>query len=43
MSKSYLSNLSYAQYELLSDLLPQVKPGGRMQGADLWEVLNPIF
>jgi hypothetical protein len=27
MSKSYPSNLSPAQYELLSNLLPEAKPG----------------
>jgi transposase len=43
MSKSYPSNLSHAQYELLSDLLPEAKPGGRPREVDLWEVLNAIF
>lgn len=43
MSKSYLSNLSHAQYELLRDLLPEAKPGGRPREVDLWEVLNAIF
>jgi hypothetical protein len=28
MSKAYPSNLSQAQYEFLSDLLPEAKPGG---------------
>ena len=29
MSKAYPSNLTRAQYELLSDLIPEQKPGGR--------------
>ena len=43
MSKSYPSNLTQAQYEFLSDLLPAAKPGGRPREVDLWEVLNAIF
>lgn len=43
MSKAYPSNLTPAQYELLSDLIPGTKPGGRPRKMDLWEVLNAIF
>jgi transposase len=43
MSKSYPSNLSHAQYELLRDLLPEAKPGGRPREVDLWDILNAIF
>jgi putative transposase len=43
MSKSYPSNLSLAEYEVLSDLLPEAKPGGRRREVDLWDVLNAIF
>jgi putative transposase len=43
MSKSYPSNLSLAEYELLSDLLPEAKPSGRRREVDLWDVLNAIF
>jgi transposase len=43
MSKAYPSNLSRDQYEFLSDLLPDAKPGGRPREVDLWEVLNAIF
>lgn len=43
MSKAYPSNLTYAQYEFLSDLIPQAKPGGRKREVDMWEVLNAIF
>lgn len=43
MSKVYPSNLSYAQYEFLSDIIPEAKPGGRPRAVDIWEVLNAIF
>jgi transposase len=43
MSKAYPSNLTHAQYEVLSDLIPEPKPGGRPREADMWEVLNAIF
>lgn len=43
MSKAYPSNLSLDQYEFLSDLLPEAKPGGRPREVDLWDVLNAIF
>lgn len=43
MSKAYPSNLTQEQYELLSDLLPAAKPGGRPREVELWEVLNGIF
>lgn len=43
MSKDYPSNLTREQYELLSDLLPAAKPGGRPRSVDLWEILNAIL
>jgi transposase len=43
MSKAYPSNLSREQYEFLSDLLPEAKPGGRPRTVDLWAILNAIF
>lgn len=43
MSKAYPSNLTHAQYEFLSDLIPAAKPGGRPRQVDIWEVLNAIF
>jgi len=43
MSKDYPSNLTRAQYEFLSDLLPEAKPGGRPREVDLWEALNAIL
>ncbi len=43
MSKAYPSKLTYTQYEFLSDLIPEAKPGGRNREVDIWEVLNGIF
>lgn len=43
MSKDYPSNLTRDQYELLSDLLPAAKPGGRPRSVDMWEILNAIL
>ncbi len=43
MSKAYLSNLTCAQYEFLSDMIRELKPGGRKREVDMWEILNAIF
>ncbi len=43
MSKAYPSNLTRVQYEFLSDLIPEPKPGGRPREVDMWEVINAIF
>jgi transposase len=43
MSKAYKSNLSLQQYKLISDLIPEAKPGGRKREVDMWSVLNAIF
>jgi len=43
MSKAYPSNLTQAQFELLSDLIPEPKSGGRPRTVDLRDVLNAIF
>lgn len=43
MSKAYPSNLTRAQYEFLSDMIPEAKRGGRKREVDMWEVLNAIF
>ena len=43
MSKAYPSNLTRAQYEFLSDMIPEPKRGGRKREVDMWEVLNAIF
>lgn len=38
MSKAYPSNLNRSQFEFLSDLIPDPKPGGRPREANMWEV-----
>ena len=43
MNKAYPSNLTNAQFELLSDIIPEPKPGGRPREVDMWSVLNAIF
>ena len=43
MSKAYPSNLTRDQHELLSDLIPEAKPGGRPRSVEMWEILNAIF
>lgn len=43
MSKAYPSNLTPAQLELLNELVPPAKSGGRPREVDMWAVLNAIF
>ena len=43
MSKAYPSNLTRAQCEFLSEIIPPPKPGGRPREVDMWEILNAIF
>ena len=43
MSKAYPSNLTPGQFELLNDLIPAAKPGGRPRQVEMWDVLNAIF
>ena len=43
MSKAYPSNLTRTQYEFLSDMIPEPKPGGRPREVDMRSVLNAIF
>ncbi|MGV0108210.1 Transposase, IS4 family [Nostoc sp. DSM 114160] len=43
MSKAYPSNLTRTQYEFLSEMIPEPKPGGRKREVNMWEVLNAIF
>ncbi|AUB35156.1 Transposase [Nostoc flagelliforme CCNUN1] len=35
MSKAYPSNLTYAQYQFLSEMLPEAKKGGRKREVDI--------
>lgn len=43
MSKAYPSNLTRAQYDFLSEIIPEAKAGGRPREVDMWEVLNAMF
>lgn len=43
MSKSYSTNLTQDQWELIESLIPAPLPGGRPREANMWEVLNAIF
>jgi hypothetical protein len=43
MSKVYSSNFTLDQYEFLSDLFADAKPGGRPREVELWAILNAIF
>ncbi len=41
--KPYPSDLSDAQWELISHLIPPAKPGGRPRGVDMREVINALL
>ena len=41
--KSYPSDLTDAQWELIAPLIPPAKPGGRPRTVEIREVLNAIF
>ncbi|WP_204139911.1 transposase, partial [Halomicronema sp. CCY15110] len=43
MVKEYPSDLPRDQFDLLSDLLPPAKPGGRPRTVDVHAVLNAIL
>ena len=43
MSKAYSSNLTPDQFELLLDLIPAPKPGGRPREVDMWEIRERHF
>jgi len=43
MSKEYPNNLTRAQFDLLSALLPPAKSSGRPRTVDLYEVINAIL
>ena len=43
MSKVYPSNLTQAQYEIIRDIIPEGKHGGRRREVNMWHVLNAIF
>lgn len=43
LSKSYPTNLTNSQWQLLKPLIPPAKPGGRPRSVDMRAVLNAIF
>ena len=43
MNPSYPSNLTNEQWELLSELIPAAKPGGRKRSVEMQAVINAIF
>ncbi|BAZ33814.1 transposase (plasmid) [Cylindrospermum sp. NIES-4074] len=43
MSKSYSTNLTQDQWELIEPLIPASKPGGRPREVEICSVLNAIF
>lgn len=43
MTSSYPSHLTQEQWELLVNLLPEAKPGGRPRSVDLQAVMNAIL
>jgi len=40
MSKSYTTNLTQEQWELIEPLIPLAKKGGRNREVDMWAVIN---
>ncbi len=43
MSKAYPNNLTDAQYEFISEMIPEPKKGGRKREVYMLSVLNAIF
>jgi transposase len=43
MSTAYRTNLTPAQYEFFSELIPEAKAGGRPREVDMWEILNAMM
>jgi putative transposase len=43
MTKEYPSNLTWSQWELIADLFPLEKPGGRKRSVALFAVVNAIL
>ncbi len=43
MSKSYSTNLTQDQWELIESLIPAPLPGGRPRETNIWKVMNAIF
>jgi putative transposase len=43
MTKAYPSNLTWEQWELIADLFPSAKPGGRPRKIAMYAVVNAIL
>jgi len=43
MREAYRSDLTDGQWDLIKDLLPAAKPGGRPRKVDLREVVNTLM
>jgi putative transposase len=43
MTKAYPSNLTWEQWELIVDLFPEAKPGGRPRNVAIYAVVNAIL
>lgn len=43
MTKTYPNNLTWEQWELIADLFPKAKPGGRPRNVSIYAVLNAIM
>lgn len=43
MTKAYPSNLTWEQWELVADLFPSAKPGGRPRTVAMYAVINAIL
>ena len=43
MSEVYARTRTRAQFEVLNDLIPTAKPGGRPHSVDMWAILNAMY
>jgi putative transposase len=43
MTKTYPNNLTWEQWELIADLFPEAKPGGRPRKVSIYAVVNAVF
>ena len=43
MTKTYPNNLTWEQWELIADLFPETKPGGRPRKVPIYAVINAIM
>ena len=43
MTKIYPNNLTWEQWELIADLFPETKPGGRPRKVSIYAIVNAIM